>query len=436
MSSNKKKIYDYDGLNTFKYMSDWFIYFSKILSNKNEKAFKKYKIKSMIIESHKDIKELFQIIQPDMERKNKEKETIELIESKEKEFYNIRIKNKHGIYYFYADTENPRFWIIHYIDIDGQAQKLANKLSNMNFNDSIYLTSNEMIQFLQLNNNDITLFKKYDGYSELKELNILFEQKFVSYENNAIINTGNNDFIMTKFNLTISNILDKNINNIPEILKKNGIPLSYKSLKYLLFRKTSDIKHYNEYDEDITDLINKQMGYTEEELNENISETVISLSYNGEFEIIDTLYGDGYQNYINFVRDIRDYYANSITDLEKNRIDWKECKGDLYRIIWDEKLIIDPKIFGYWINKLDKIFKINAFYMDKQDRYEQYIVYDCIDTHNGDSFFMQVFKNKIYINIGKKSCVNVVKRLLVLLKLYFSPDCVLMLSNDNKIYLK
>ena len=84
----------------FDYKCDWVNYFSQIL--KKEICVSGAKIKGSIVESnHKNIEDFVKNLESELD---KSKETIELIKSKENDFYNIRFKDNNGIYLLYVDT--------------------------------------------------------------------------------------------------------------------------------------------------------------------------------------------------------------------------------------------------------------------------------------------------------------------------------------------
>ncbi len=366
----------------FDYKCDWVNYFSQIL--KKEIYVSDAKIKGSIVESNqKNIDNLIKTLESDMD---KSKETIELIGSKESNFYNIRIKDSAGTYLFYVDTSNPRFWIVHNIEKSEISNKMSKKISNSYLQDSTYFTDRNLWKYLELEDN-----VKSKGFT------MQYDQRFSNDDENAIIESTKEGFTYYGITLKIWEKRENSIGKLIENLNKINFPLNYTTLNYSFFE----------------DGISDTISMKEE------------LSFDGNFTIIK---GNDMRRHLNFIKKVRDDYSDKMEKLEANRIDWKECKSGLYEICWNDELKIDPKLFVQFINKSVAIFKINAFFIRSDGNY---CLYNCVDTHTGGPFFLQVFPNKLVINLGKRECGNIILRMYVNLKRYFSPSCILLVDDDK-----
>lgn len=403
MNNNNNADKVFDNVNVFKYKCDLVTRFNKILRDEynplTATAEKKSRIKCMIIESHyQDIKEFIETFNTPPSA-NKKTDVIELIETPEKDFYNIKIQNKYNNqYYFYADTSNPRFWLVHYIDtVDSRYRPKQRMFTNQKLMDAIYLTDDDL--FLLLDS------ERVNGKGiQLKEISVQFEQRFMDGKENALIYVGENgNFIQSKIGFDMASVReDKPIDVMLKILKRNGVPTGYKSFKCTIF---------DAYDDDLI---------------------TFETTFDGRFTVLS---GGDIFKYFKFIEKTRDYYSDAITEIEKCRADFGEFiangygGGGLCKIVWNaDNLLVKPTTFAYFMNKMESVFKLDMMFMFSD---EGFSLYNCKDTHTDGSFCMQIFPNQIFVNLEKNGCGNVMMRLLVNLKRFFSPTCALILVQNE-----
>ena len=141
--------------------------------------------------------------------------------------------------------------------------------------------------------------------------------------------------------------------------------------------------------------------------------------------------GKNFREHLKFVKNIREDYRKKLEKIEFNRIDMNNFKGSFFIFRLNKK--INPKNFVYILNQktIDNIsnpFKINAFFMYKEN---DFYVYDCVDLHTGGDFYMQVAPSEIIMNLNENTCGNTVLRFLTNLQRYFSISVELEI-NDEK----
>jgi hypothetical protein len=145
--------------------------------------------------------------------------------------------------------------------------------------------------------------------------------------------------------------------------------------------------------------------------------------HNGRFTIEK---GQDFHKHLEFIELIRKDYNSKIDIIEDYRIDWEKTKGELFVIQLNLK--IDPTRIYNVLRTNRKKFKIYIFELYKEHNYN---LYNCIDEHTGGKFTLQIFNDKIYINLDKNSCGNLVLRLFSKLQRYFSPNINLEIDNQE-----
>ncbi|MHA1372283.1 MAG: hypothetical protein ACTSRA_21500 [Promethearchaeota archaeon] len=352
---------------TFDYQSDWAEYFNEILKNLiRDDINNRNLIKTNIIESNQPFNKFLE--------RNRH---VELIPSKEDFFHNLKIKYKEKEYYFYLDTSDERFWIVHNIEKSEKVNRvIEDTLSNSYLQDKIYLSHNSMSSYLAST-----------GGSSLG-FTLKFDQLFSSTDGKGVFKERLEDFEDVNYTLQLWPKKKKSIDFFIKKFQEIKCPINYSSLNFVF------------EDDETRDVLVK----------ENLHE-------DGSFTIDR---GKDIKSHLRFVNKVRDDYHEKMDFIESNRIDWATMKGELFSIEFDKE--IHPKTFVDMINKSrlegnKNPFKISAFFMYSEGNSA---MYSCIDTHTGGKFFMQVFPDRMVINLDKESCGNIIFRLYTNLQRHFS----------------
>ncbi len=363
---------------TFEYKSDWVQFFESYLKNEyKDEETTKNKIKAHIVESNYDSIEKF----------SKNIKEIKLIPSKENNFFNIKIK---GVgkkpHYLYLDISNSRFWVIHNIEPQKIIKtKIEEIFCNSYLQDKIYIPNQIMEEYRKKENTDSLgislkfkqLFIEESEESEQRPLKIENIEELIDYSLR----------LWHKKSIT----MDFFLNNF----KKMGLPINYNSLNYVFF-------------DDFGDTLIKE-----------------DLYYDGRFTINR---GKDFKFHLKFVDTIKDRYNSLMEKIEENRFDWENCRGNLFIIHFPKEL--NPQNVYVIIKKNHSIFKIFILFLLKKD---DYYFYDCVDEHTGGTFTLQIFKDKMYINLKPDSCGNIILRIFSNLQKYLSPNTTLEIDNENFI---
>jgi hypothetical protein len=62
---------------------------------------------------------------------------------------------------------------------------------------------------------------------------------------------------------------------------------------------------------------------------------------------------------------------------------------------------------------------------------KDYYFFDCLDTHTGGRFSLQIYKRYLFINLKPDSCGNLVFRLFSNLQNHISPEISLEIENQE-----
>lgn len=356
----------------FDYKSDWFQFFEGYLKNEyiEDENLTKNKIKAHIIESNFETITKFAQGQPQ----------IQLIKSKEKDFYNIILKEGSESYFLYVDTEDPRFWIIHNIEAQERIKNLIAKIFWRSYlQDKIYMSNQSMEKY----------WKTY--CSDSLGISLKFEQLFFNDLKEKPISSEVDEDI--GFTLRFWPKRLNSMNYFLEKFRKINLPISYKSLNYVV----QDIDG---------EILLKEDFY-----------------YDGGFTINK---GKDFYSHIKLINLIRNDYSSKIKIVEDFRFDWSNSKGDLFIIEFNKTL--DPSIIYNTLKSNFKKFRIYIFELYKEN---DYTLFDCVDGHTGGQFNLQIFNDKLYIKLKKDSCGNIVFRLFSNLQRYLSPNCKLNIDNQS-----
>lgn len=358
----------------FEYKSDWFQYFEGVLKNeyKDDEDFQN-KIKANIVESnYPSIKEF--------EKKHNE---IKLIPSKESTFYNIQIKKKSKkSNYLYLDIEDGRFWVIHNIESQEEILAKINDIFCKSYlQDNIYIP-NQMME------------KYWTDYSQdSMGVGLMFDQLFIEDGDQSSLGTEKD--IESNIDYTLR-LWPKRRNSMRIILnkfKEIGLPINYNYLNFVFQDKNNEILMKENFFRD------------------------------GRFTVEK---GIDLYKHIKFIDKIKEDYSSKIEVIEENRVDWVKNKGELFRICFQRK--IDPNVVVLILKKNFSVFRLYLFYLYKS---KDYYFYECIDEHTGGKFGLQIFNDKLYINLDSQSCGNVVMRLFANLQNHLSPDLKLEIDNQE-----
>jgi hypothetical protein len=120
-------------------------------------------------------------------------------------------------------------------------------------------------------------------------------------------------------------------------------------------------------------------------------------------------------------------YDNLINLIEKNRLDWEKGKGNLFIINF--KKTIDPFSLYQLLKNNRPFFKMLIFPLYKQENFH---LFDCMDLHTAGRFKLQIFPNKLYINLKSDSRGDLILRLFSNLQSYFSPNLQLKIDNRKE----
>jgi len=361
---------------TFDYKSDWFQYFEGVLKNeyKDDEDFQN-KIKANIVESnYSSIK--------DFEKSHKE---IKLIPSKETTFYNIQFKGQRKTpHYLYLDIEDERFWVIHNIESQEEILAKINDIFCKSYlQDHIYIP-NQMME------------KYWTDYSQdSMGVGLTFDQLFLEEEDQ--FSFGSEEDFEYNIDFTLR-LWPKRRNTMKFILKKFkeiDLPINFSYLNYIFQNENNEILMKENFFRD------------------------------GRFTVEK---GIDLYKHIKFIDKIKEDYSSKINIIEENRVDWEKCKGEIFRINFQKK--IDPNTVVSILKKNFSIFRIFLFYLYRS---KDYYFYECLDEHTGGKFGLQIFDNKIYINIDSQSCGNLIMRLFTNLQNHLSPDLKLEIDNHESI---
>ncbi len=131
--------------------------------------------------------------------------------------------------------------------------------------------------------------------------------------------------------------------------------------------------------------------------------------------------------HINFVHKVRDDYSSKLNLIEDYRIDWTKKKGDLIKILFTKK-DIDPKKLYQSFKSYKSTFRMIIIPLFKE---KDYYFFDCLDTHTGGRFSLQISKRQILVNLKPDSCGNVVFRLLSNLQKHISSEISIEIDNQD-----
>ena len=351
----------------FEYQSDWAEYFNSVLKNViRDDIDNRNHIKTNIVESNQSFDEFL-----------KRNPHVKSIPSKEDFFHNLRIRDRDNDYYFYLDTSDERFWAAHNIEKSKKVNRIIeNLLSSSYLQDKIYLSHNSMNSYLE------SLGVGSLGFT------LKFDQLFSSDGDKGVFKDDVEEFEDINYTLQLWPKKKKSIEFFIKKFQDIHCPINYSSLNFVF------------EEEETHDVLVK----------ENLHE-------DGSFTIDR---GKDIKSHIKFVNKVRDDYHEKMDMVELYRPDWTTMKGELFSIEFDKE--IHPKEFVNTINKArlegsKNPFKISAFFMYSEGNSA---MYSCIDTHTGGKFFMQVFPDRMMINLDKDSCGNIIFRLYTNLQRYFS----------------
>ncbi len=338
---------------------------------KDENFTRKY-LKAYIVESNFESIEQFKANHPE----------LVFIKSKEESFYNIKYdKDK----YLYLDMENNRFWILHSLEQQKKIRpKIIELFCNSYLQDKIYIP-NQMIEFYWRNFSKESLgvslkFKQLDeADSNEKRLENIpsenIEEEIDNYSLRMWLRRSEKmDFILKSF---------KNI----------GFPINYNFLNYAFYNEDNELMMKENFHKD------------------------------GKFTIIK---GFEFIRHMNFIKKVRDDYSTKLNIIEDYRIDWKNFKGDLIKIIFNKD--INPKKLYEIINSNKSTFRMVIIPLFKE---KDYYFFDCLDIHTGGRFSLQIFQRQILINLKPNSCGNVVFRLVSNLQNHITPDISIEIDNQD-----
>lgn len=355
----------------FEYESDWVEYFNAVLKNEiRDEIDNKNAIKAIIVESNQTL--------DDFIRRNK---NMEIIPSKELFFHNVKIKRGSDEILFYINNENPRFWTVHNIEKQQYISEVIKEFTTNTFQqDKIYL-SNKAMELHQKNFNANSL-----------GLTLNFEQKFTENKENPVFSDTIEKFDEIGYTLQLWPKHPNSISFFLEKFREIYCPINYRSLNYIF------------KDLETQEVIIKEDLHTD-----------------GSFTIHR---GKEIKQHLNFVKSVKEKYSKSMDELEENRFNWGESRGELFSFSLDKK--VNPKNFISVINQT-KEFKINCFFMYKENNY---FVYNCIDTHTGGKFYLQINPEIIHILLEQDSCGNIIFRFAQNLHTYFSVSTDLMVNDE------
>ncbi|MHA1385378.1 MAG: hypothetical protein ACTSR3_16620 [Candidatus Helarchaeota archaeon] len=364
--------------NIFEYTTDWVEYFDSVLKNEiRQEIDNPNKIKGSIVESNQKLDDFL-----------KQHPEIKRVPSKEKFFHNLIIIHNSKPYYFYLNNQNERFWTIHNIEKQREVQSIIENLTaNSYLQDKIYLSHH-------------TLEKYQDKFNAKSQgFTINFEQLFTSSDSETIFKHNISDFENIGYSLQLWPKRIQSIDLFIKKLQKIDYPINFKSLNFV-------------FEDESHDVLVKE-----------------DLTYDGATTIHR---GKDFRQHLKFLKGIREDYSKTIASIEDYRVNWNTGKGGFFTIeLYKE---ISPKNFINLINRAtinmqykskSNPFKINAFYMYKE---KDFVMYNGIDLHTGDQFYLQVFPSKLTITLDKNSCGNIILRLFTNLQRYFSISVKLLID--------
>lgn len=358
----------------FDFKSDWFQYYQAALRNEiEEEDFTKKYLKAYIVESnYKSINSFV-----------KDHPNVKIIKSKEKNFFNVKYERDK---FLYLDTENNRFWVIHSLEPQEKVQpKIIDIFCNSYLQDKIYIP-NQMMEYYWKNLSKKSLgvslrfrylrTEEYDDEHEYdKESSKSIEEEIDNYS--------------LRMWLRRSNQMDYIIQNFKNV----GLPINFSFLNYAFYNEENELLMKENFHKD------------------------------GKFTIIK---GFDLIKHIDFIKKVREDYSSKLNLIEDFRIDWKKEKGDLIKIMFNKE--INPKRLYHIINSNESIFRMIIIPLFKE---KDYYFFDCLDTHTGGRFSLQVFNQFLYVNLKPDSCGNLVFRLVSNLQNHISPEASIEIDNQK-----
>lgn len=359
----------------FNYKSDWFQFFDSVLKNEpEEEKYSRIKIKANIVESNFSSFNQFA---------EKHKKKIEVIPAKEDDFFNVKIKHVDNVYHLYVDTINPRFWLIHNIEYQKDIDPLIKELfHNSYLQDKIYIPNRMMENY----------WKNYSKNS--LGVSLTFEQLLNEESSNK--NFSNMEREINNYTLRLWPKRPNTMENFIEKFREIDLPINYKYLNYVFKNEAGEIL-----------------------MKENIYR-------DGKFTINK---GSDFRKHIDFIEKIKEDYNELIKKIEKHRLNWRKGEGNLFVIKYNRS--VNPNSIYKILKNNQNIFKILIFPLYKEENFH---LFDCMDLHTAGRFKLQIFKDKMYINLNADSCGNLILRLFSNLEAHLSPDLQLKIDNqENEI---
>ena len=355
----------------FEYESDWVETFNAVLKNEiRDEIDNKNSIKANIVESNQSLNDFI--------KRNK---NMELIPSKEPFFHNIKIKLVNGDIFFYVNNKDPRFWVIHNIEKQKKISDIIKEFTTNTFQqDKIYLSNNTMESH-----------QKSFNASSLG-LTINFEQKFTKEMEYPVFSKKVEEFDDIAYTLQLWPKHPKSIRFFLDKFREIKCPINYRSLNYVF----EDVESH--------EVLIKE-----------------DLHSDGSFTIHR---GKEIKQHLKFVKSVKEKYSKSMIEVEENRFDWEQSRGELFTFALDKR--VNPKNFIRAINQNSE-FKINAFFMYKEN---DSFIFNCIDTHTGSKFYLQIYPEEIHINLELDSCGNIIFRFAQNLHRFFSVSTKLTINDD------
>lgn len=356
----------------FEYESDWVETFNAILKNEiRDELDNLNSIKANIVESNQSL-DSFIKLNPSME----------LIPSKEPFFHNIKIRKDRENVFFYINNENQRFWVVHNIEKQKVISDIIREFtSNTYQQDNIYL-SNDTMEAHQ---------KKFNASSLGLTLN--FEQAFNEDKDNPVFCETIENFDEIAYTLQLWPKQPKSIKFFLSKFREIECPINYRSLNYIF------------KDDESQEVLIKE-----------------DLHSDGSFTIHR---GKEIKQHLKFVKSVKEKYSKSMEEVEEKRFNWEQSRGELFTFKLNKE--INPRNFIKVVNQ-NKEFKINAFFMYKE---EQSDLFNCIDTHTGGKFYMQLNPKEIHIFLESDSCGNIIFRFSQNLHRFFSVSTLLTVDDER-----
>jgi hypothetical protein len=431
--------------NQFEYEVDWFNSFEKYLKNLEDRTDKTHvSIKTNIIEANQSLEQLIKACNLYYAPRN-----IQLIlyPSKETHFKNLELKTSINTYYFYIREENreiPRFWIIYNYEKQKQISSYIKSIFQQFYRqDCVYLSNKMMSDYV--NQDEISA----GGFS------LSFRQSFydenldsIETDKDEILKSENEEEIepesVDETELEVDEGTEEEIDE-PEINpKENAEKLNLKNQRPMnpeaIMRNHDDLKNVN-YSmrlwagstDTYRNIISKielsglpvnykslMCFFNDEDRNQILKE---EFNYLGGFTINS---GRDLGRHVQFVNSILQDYKEKMEYIENYRMNFKEGKGKLIRILLGEP--VNRENFIDRINNRQKEFRLFFTKLYTEDNYNYYRV---ADLHNGDHFYTQVYDDSLFLNLHKNCCGNNVFRLYTNLQKHFSPSISLEIDGSK-----